>query len=205
MGGRRRGVGGREEGEGGWLLLRPLFALSTLPRPGRVEPLVAVNPPADRQLAGERPLAEGGLDVGREGGWGSSGNVSEESALCILFRTVGIGGLGGREAMPVLGVSAVDGLLSSGFSVMAAAWASVPVGSACGGMAPGGYSGTSKDDCPVSFRMRAGTGGEEDRTTGGFWASIRGSARGLWPPEGGSRSPSSLTSCPSISEGGANK
>lgn len=30
MGGRRRGVGGREVGDGGWLLLRPLLALPAL-------------------------------------------------------------------------------------------------------------------------------------------------------------------------------
>ena len=80
--------------------------------PGRVAPLVAVSPPADRHLAEESPLAEGGLEVGREGGWGSSGSVREDSALCILFRTVGIGGLEGREGILVLGGLALGGFVS---------------------------------------------------------------------------------------------
>lgn len=109
--------------------------------------MVGVSPPADRHLAGERPLAEGGLEVGREAGWGSSGSISEESALCILFRTVGIGGLEGREGTSVVRMSALASLVSGVLSSMAAAaGASVVVASMNGGMVPGGYSGTSKDD-----------------------------------------------------------
>ncbi|MPC26859.1 hypothetical protein E2C01_020010 [Portunus trituberculatus] len=149
MGGRRRGVGGRE---------------------------------VDRHLAEESPLAEGGLEFGRKVGWGSSGSVSEESALCILFSTVGIGGLEGREA-----TSALASLVSGELSMLAVA------------------AGASVLHGPVSFRMRAGTGGEEERTAGGGWLSIGCSERGLWPPEGGPCSSSALASFPSISGGGARK
>lgn len=90
-------------------------------------------------MAGDKLLAEGGLDAGRERG--SSGKMRENSVLCILFNTVGIGGLDGRVGRPML--EELSGRLELPVSASKAApfkgslfWMSVP----------GAYSGMSNDD-----------------------------------------------------------
>lgn len=113
--------------------------------PGSVEPLPE-RAPADKQVAGDRPLAEGGLEEGRERG--SSGRVRDESEPCILFCTEGIRGLEGRVGGLLLG-GLTPGGLSLGRLVFSSACTSAAKGLMSGMMVPGGYSGMSKDDWPA--------------------------------------------------------
>lgn len=85
-------------------------------------------------LERDNVLGDCGRDDGREGE-GSSGRVgvpAEPPLLLSRLRTVGMGGLLLRGS-------------------------STP-----GGSCPGGYSGTSNEDSPLSLFRRAGTGGELD-------------------------------------------